>query len=202
MLLMVSVLGVLTLGTASILDSWARLQTNTEKFEEVLLLDRILDTILANVVPFTWPEDTGTPTPPQFLEFQGTADHLITPYLHRFNRLEDGAIRFCGFFLEGESFVVYYCDRPPFPEDLGADGVRRVVLANNVKEVSFFYADLQDDVLEFEESWDEENEYLPLAVMVQIEWNDGMHENWLRRTAGSDFYGRWGKWQQNRAVNL
>jgi hypothetical protein len=64
--------------------------------------------------------------------------------------------------------------------------------------VSCQYADFDEDALEFLDEWDEEKTYVPLAVLMQVKWLDGRHENWLRRTAGSSLYERHGTWEQER----
>ena len=97
--------------------------------------------------------------------------------------------------IEDGEFVVYYCDRPPFPNDLGDERLTRSILTTDVDEIKFKYVDLDDEDIEFIDNW-EDRDYMPLGIWVRVVWNDGTHEDWLRRTAGSGYYERWGVWEQ------
>jgi hypothetical protein len=189
--LLVTVIGILLLGSTAITDGWQKLEVQSQRFEAVLILDRTVDGIFANIVPFTWPDPDNVEVP----VFVGRPAAMTAAYMHAFNRLEDGAIRFCTFLLEEDEFVVYYCDRPPFPEDLMAEGLGRSVLATGVESVSFSYADLEDEALVFVDDW-QDRTYHPLAVWLHIVWQNGTYEDWLRRTAGSSYHERWGIWTQ------
>ncbi len=190
--LLVTVIGVLFLGTATVTSSWEQLNRHSQQLENVLLLDRSIDSLLSNIIPFTWPNDDFRRPP---LSFRGDSERVDFTYIHAFNRLEDGAIRTCAMLLEDDEFVAYYCERPPFPESLSAEKLRRSVLSHDVDSVSFFYLDQEDEDVEFIDDWGD-RDYLPLAILVHVEWNDGTEKNWLRRTGGSSYYERWGRWQQ------
>lgn len=197
--LLAVILTVLVSGTYTVVESWSRVNSHAEHIEELLVLDRTIDSILSNVVPFTWPLDTGAVKKEPAQIFVGAPDHVIVSYVHNFNQLDDGAIRYCGFFIDRNSdLYAYYCDRPPFPEDLNDPKLRKSYLAAGIESVSCQYADFDEDALEFLDEWDEEKTYVPLAVLMQVKWLDGRHENWLRRTAGSSRYERHGTWEQER----
>lgn len=194
--LTVIIIGILVIGSQGVMSSWSRLDRHSRKFDEVLLLDRTIDSIFSNIVDFTWPNEDHEEIP----IFVGAPETMTAAYIHPFNRLQDGAIRFCSFSVESSSLVVYYCERPPFPEDPRSPRLHRSVLATNVDRILFSYADLDSDgKIEFVDSWDDRL-YLPLAIWIRVVWNDGTHEDWLRRTAGSSWYERRGKWIQKRAT--
>ena len=197
--LLAVILTILVSGTYTIVESWSRVNSHTEHLEEILVLDRTIDSILSNVVPFTWPADIGERQPKPVQIFVGEPDHMIVSYLHQFNRLEDGAIRYCGFFIDRHSdLYAYYCDSPPFPSDLNDPKIKKSYLAAGVENIAFQYGDMNNDELIFEDTWDPEHAYLPLAILMQVKWFGGRHENWLRRTAGAGLYERHGSWQSDR----
>ncbi len=195
-ILLVTVIGLLFLSTGTVMSSWAHLERHAGSFKEVLALDRTLDTLLSNIIPVTWPdEDLEGPK----LVFQGENDKLIFTYIHSFNQLEDGAIRSCCLVKEENNLVAYYCERPPFPESLKSDRLNRSVLAHNVDSVEFSFIDLDEVDIEFIDDW-EDRDYLPLGVLMHVEWIDGTYNNWFRRTAGSSYFERWGNWEQRERL--
>lgn len=191
--LLTVVIGTLAIGSFVVIDSWERLERHHQSFQQFMLLERTVDSILPNLIPFSWPNEDGADT----LHFYGERDAMVGAYIHPFNRLEDGAIRFCGLFLEDDELVAYYCEHPPYPEDNGDDRLRRSVLSREVAEITFRYADLEEGEIVFVEAW-EDRDYLPLAVWIRVTWRNDIHADWLRRTAASSYYERWGKWEQKR----
>ena len=172
-------------------QSWGRLHREQQRFAELLVLDRTLDTILTNVVPFSWKDDENE----DVSVFLGESDRLRVTYLHRLNEVADGAIRFVELALEEGCLVAYYRQRPFWDLEDVRDSVKKSVLAEEAQAVSFQYADwTEEDELDWLDEWDEEREDLPLAVLITVEWEDGRSESWLRRTAGSGYRERWGKW--------
>jgi hypothetical protein len=127
--------------------------------------------------------------------FVGEQNAMIAAYMHPFNDPDDGAIRFCALLLEDDELVIYYTNRPPFPLDLDDPSLQRSVLSNDVTDLSFSYADMDEERIEFVDSWDD-RDYMPLAINVRVTWNGDEHEDWLRRTGGSSYYERWGNWEQ------
>lgn len=189
--LLTSVLLVLFLGLYGVMQSWDRQVVHARHFESTLVLDRTLDTILSNTIPFTWPDDTYPDQP----IFSGARDQVTLAYLHRVHRMEDGAIRFCHLRQEDAELVAYYCERPPFPLELYDERLTRTVLASGVEWVDFSYADYEEEQIYFTEDWGERLQ-LPLAIQVRVRWEDGREQQWLRRTAGSSFYERLGAWER------
>ncbi len=191
LLLLTMVILVVVMATSTVMQGWDRLNVNQRRFEEVQQIDRAVESIFPNIVPFTWQDDTGTPYP----MFEGTESAVLLTYLHPLNKLEDGALRFCFLQQEDDLLVVYYCERPPFPEELDDDKLRRSVLAVGVEEVLFRYGDIAGEDIVFETDWVDLN-YTPLALSMSVRWQDGTVRNWLRRAGGSSYYERWGDWKQ------
>ena len=76
-----------------------------------------------------------------------------------------------------------------------SDRLRRSVLAYNVASVRFTYYDLDESDIDTTDDW-KKQDYLPLAIAIAVQWKDGTRHTWLRRTAGTSYYERWGKWEQ------
>ncbi len=189
--LLTSVLLVLYMSLFTVMHSWDSLATQSRLFDEAMSVDRTVDAVFSNAVPFSWPDDEGDQTP----VFLGRPDEMTVAYMHQVNRLKDGAIRFCRFRIEDGSLVVYYCERPPFPEDTGSERLRRSILARDVVDLAFSYADLEDEEVVFVEDWGDRL-HSPLAIRMDVEWSDGTRRTWLRRAAGVSYYERWGTWTQ------
>jgi hypothetical protein len=192
MLLLGFVVAVLFMGTHAVLTSWEQLETYNVEFQERVALDRTFDRILSNAVPFRWPDDVEDGDRREYLAFVGEPEALTVATLHEAYTVEDGALRFCRFEHEDDRLVVYYTNRPPFPEDLDDRRVSRSVLAHGVTRLGFLYASWEDGRIVFIDDW-EDRDYMPLAILIQLEWEDGGSENWLRRTAGSSYFESWGK---------
>ncbi len=172
--------------------SWQKISRKREQFREVLKIDRTLDTVLSNIVPFTWPNDERRETG----IFQGRSDQLDFAYRHTPNNLQDGALRFAQLRVENEQLVMFYQERPLI-DGTATPALRRSVLAKGVARIDCLYADWSPDSgLEWVDIWNLESDRdeTPLAVLVWVHWLDGRWECWLRRTAGSGHRERWGNW--------
>lgn len=177
--------------------SWEKLRGEHARFRSLLVLDRALDGLLSNAVPFTWPNEDGEAVP----FFVGEAEYLRLVTLHPVTQADEGALRFAEVFVHNGLLQVSYTVRPY--RELQADSreVRTTVLATGVDRVEFSYADWSGDEsgdwgnrLLWVDEWDVERKELPLAVMVTVWWDDGRVESWLRRLA-SGYRERWGKWE-------
>ncbi|MCK5801355.1 MAG: hypothetical protein KAI66_00915 [Lentisphaeria bacterium] len=196
---------VILLGFSShVTRTWESLRREETLFSELLALERALDSMFSNAVPFSWPSDENeNESRPVFV---GEKEHVRLTYLHRLNSAEDGAIRFVDVQLEEDELVAWHTERPLFNwEELSAVG-QRTVLARNVSSIEFVYGDWRPDAdadwgsrLEWVGLWegdedDKPREHLPLAIMLTVTWEDGRVESWLRRTAGQSYRRRFGKW--------
>ncbi len=71
---------------------------------------------------------------------------------------------------------------------------RKEVIASDVENISFLYADREENSIIWSDDWDEETEKnIPLGIQMTIEFKNGRKTSWLRRTAGSSFESEYGK---------
>jgi len=184
--------GVLFGFSREVTRSWGRLQAEQRRFAGLMALDRALDSILANAVPFMWRDEDNVPA----LLFLGESDRLRLAYLHQINNVEDGGLRFLELRVRDNRLEAVYRERPSLDWEEDAEFAKVSLLADNVEEVLFEYADwIKDEGIDWVDEWDPERKDMPLAVIVQVRWQDGRVESWLRRTAGAGFHERWGKWE-------
>ena len=181
-------------------NSWTRIIKERNRFSELLALDRTLNSVLDQMIPFTWPDPDGVKTP--FLTAE--RDRLRCAYLHRLNDEVEGALRFAEFVLEDGKFYLVYSDRPFLNWDEVGERKKTALLAEKVDSIDFLYADWSaDDSLDWGERlmWLDEWENIesermdvPLAVKLTVNWQDGRTETWLRRCMGTSYRERYGKW--------
>lgn len=195
-LLLLVVVALLSFGR-EMARSWEKLRGEHARFRTLLTLDRALDGLLSNAVPFTWPNEDGEAVP----FFVGEADYLRLVSLHPVTVADEGALRFAEVFVRAGILQVAYTVRPYRGAVEDSEQVRTSVLATGVDRVEFSYADWSGDEsgdwgdrLLWLDEWDAERQELPLAVMVTVWWDDGRVESWLRRLA-SGYRERWGKWE-------
>lgn len=186
--------------SSSVSKSWEQMVREKNRFNELLNLDRAIDKVLANTVPFTWRDDEKQKYPFIVADPHG----LRVAYLHQLRDAEEGALRFAEFILQDNELYLLYSDRPFF--DWAEAGARQqqVLLAEEVEEVSFRYADWTDDAdvnwqdrLLWLDEWETVNSErmdAPLAVMMTVRWRDGRSQTWIRRTMGNAYRERFGKW--------
>ena len=192
--------------SAQVSGSWARLTVERNRFNELLCMDRVIDGVLSNAIPFMWRTEDEIPSEAPFIVAEH--DYLRIAYMHNLNDAEEGAIRFVEFSLEDGNLLAVYADRP-FIDWSGISEDRRTVsvLATDVASVEFQYADWSSDVSEewrdrlfWRDIWVEDEDAetrndIPLAVKMTVEWNDGRRECWLRRTMGNSFRERYGTYK-------
>lgn len=186
--------------------AWERMRRDQHRLGDLMTLDRALDGMLTNAIPFLWPEPDADVGAKEALVFAGRSDSLLLTTLNRSVTADsDGAIRFALLSVE-DGELVARCHSRPFWDwrEVGEAG-QVSVLATGVDRVEFAYADFNpddnaewDDRLEWTSEWDVDDERprqeIPLAIMVTVVWQDGRVESWLRRTAGQGYRERFGKW--------
>jgi len=182
---------------------WKKLQQEKKIFNELMTLDRSLDNILSNTIPFIWRDDENR----KMLLFSGDPQQLILTYIHHTNNIKQGGIRFMAIRQEEDQLVAYYQERPTLTWDnINSDLVTRTILAKNIESITFNYADYIpiDEKFTWQENWeglqaaDNLNDVrleIPLAIMIHITWKNGRDESWIRRTTGSSWHERYGSWQ-------
>lgn len=177
----------LIIGTslAAFTRSWRQAQKVGSELERNQAIDRVAETLFRGAVPFLWPDtDRGEDR----YVFQGETDEL---YLTALGRTRSGAdaFRFVRLYREGEELLCDWSTEPLLPwEDLTAQKYKTEKIASGVQEIYFKYAaeGQSDEAVDWYDDWDdEEQEGIPLAIQLTIEWRDGTRERWLRRTAGT-----------------
>lgn len=189
--ILVLLLGMLFAAGNGITRSWSRLQVEEARFEEVMELDRVLDNIFSNTVPFHWRDKDMKPVP----MFQGGPESVRLTYRHTANAPGEGALRFVTLSVKDGLLLAQYSDRPRLDWEESSAPVQESVLAKGVASVDFQYADWdQDNGIVWTPEWDPDSERqdIPLAIMLTLHWEDGRRETWLRRTAGNSQFERWG----------
>ena len=186
-------------------SSWGSITTERNRLAELLALDRTLDGILSNAVPFLWRErEDGIVQVVPFIVAE--ADVLRIAYLHRLNDTAEGSLRFVELFLEDGELKALYTDRPFINwEDIADDRKKVSVISTGVESISFLYADFSSDVsdawqdrLFWRDAWeteDSERKDIPLAIQIRVKWQDGREESWLRRTMGNSYRERYGTFE-------
>ena len=170
----------------AITSSWGRLSKESEQFRELLALDRTMDTMLSNIIPFKWQDEDGN----QFLVFQGGSNWVSFAYRHRVNNLEEGAIRFFGLQVSNNKLHALYQNRPLLRLDAPGATARRSILAEDVSRLQCSYAVREDGEVVWKEQWNtvEKRGRLPIGIRLDVFWQDGRREVWIRRVAGNGYY--------------
>ena len=188
--------------SSQVADTWTRLTVERNRFNELLAMDRVIDSLLSNAVPFIW-RDTSeelTTTAPFIIAEE---DRLRVASIHRLNDADEGALRFAEFYLEDGDLKVTYSDRPFMDwSEVAEDKQRTCILTTDVDSLAFEYADWSSDVstewrdrMFWRVDWettDSGRTDIPLAIKMTVTWKDGREECWLRHTVGNSFRERYG----------
>lgn len=183
--------------------SWEQIIRERNRMAELMNLDRTIDAVLANTIPFVWRDD-GDEKDQTFPFIVGDSNGLRVAYLHTIHDEIEGGIRFAEFLLENGSLYLKYSDRPFFDWDQAYGRSQTVLLAEEIAEVRFLYLDWNDDAesdwkdralwLDHWETAESERMDAPLAIAMKVVWKDGHSHVWMRRTMGNSFRERYGKW--------
>lgn len=172
--------------------TWEIIQDSSSYLEKIQCIDRIANTAFRNMIPFHWQDNMHKKRE----IFKGDPDSILFAYLHRAIGENATGIRFLQITLESNQIVARYRSTPIlfFQEEIATSNIKEEVLIDNVKSLQFEYADKKDNEIIWYSDWDEEKElYIPIAIMMTIEFKNGQTEYWLRRTAGSSFESTFGK---------
>ena len=183
---------MVTIGTGmfSIQRTWKRMSKKNDELKIFQTLDRVFDTAFRNTVRFTWHNDNFQ----QKSVFLGNNNECIIAYIHRITLPSDGGIRFLKLYLDGNNLVAAYRKYPILYWEENNREIQKEVLATNIKNISFLYAGRDNNEIIWTDDWDEENnQNIPLAIQITVEWENGLQEQWLRRTAGAGKFESYGK---------
>ena len=183
--------------------SWQQIIRERNRMLELMNLDRTIDAVLANAIPFVWRDD-GSDKDETFPFIVADPTGLRIAYLHPIHDEVEGAIRFAEFVLQDDKLYLDYSDRPFYDWNQAAERTQRVLLAEEIAELRFLYLDWTDDTdadwqnralwLDQWETVDSERTDIPLAIAMKVLWKDGRSHTWLRRTLGNSYRERYGKW--------
>lgn len=197
---MITLVSLLAVASKMFYDGYHRAQQITEKLEEFMGIDRIMDIYVRNMIPFKWKDKDNSS---RFL-FSGKENELMFTALRRAANGGNGGLLFIRLKLENDQLIAEYSPYPrlPWVEDDEQLSWKQEIISKNVASITFKYAETtisetNSSELEWLESW-EENEHaaIPLAVQMNVQWKNGSEESWLRRTAGVSFHSTLG----NRAT--
>lgn len=186
-----------SMGLMSVQQTWRRIHSHGERFNNMLKIDRVIENSFRNIIPFSWTEKDTQEERPVFL---GEPERIIFASRHRITSTSFSAIRFVSLFLDDDKLIAEYRDSPILEWSKDENGLKREVLAHDVESIKFRYADLNEsESIDWIEDWDEENSknFMPLAVQLEVVWKDGTKERWLRRTAGSGKFETFGVRESN-----
>ncbi len=184
--------------------SWQQIIRERNRMFELMTLDRTIDAVLANAVPFIWQDDEAGDENETFPFIVGDPTGLRIAYLHSIHDAVEGGVRFAEFILEDGTLYLDYSDRPFFEWNQATDRTQRVLLAEGIAELRFLYLDWNADTdadwknralwLDQWETADTERTDIPLAIAMKVSWQDGREHTWFRRTLGNSYRERYGKW--------
>jgi len=196
--ILMMMLAMLFMAANGITSSWGKINREKDHFMAVIAVDRAIDSLFSNILPFRWHDSENNP----LLAFRGESEQVSFVYRHRLNNIKDGALRNVIIFVENDKLKATYQERPLL--ELGKDPGPRaetVVLAEGIERIEIQYADWRlDHGIEWTDHWNIENERneTPLGVLIEVYWLNGYQESWLRRTAGNGFDEQLGDWQPKR----
>ena len=177
-------------GIFSIQQTWKKMSGKSKMIKMYQTLDRVFDTAFRNSVPFLWSNDNFQ----KKSVFVGNSDECTIAYIHRITNPSDGGIRFLKIYLRDGNLIAEYSKFPILYWDENETGIQKEILASGIESISFLYADRQENEIIWLDDWDEENnQNIPLAVQIKVEWENGNSEQWLRRTAGAGRFESFGK---------
>ena len=174
------------MGVMAVQQNWRKIHEHSEKLKNLMAIDRVVESSFRNIIPFTWPEEG---TYKEISVFQGEPDKILYASIHRINEGDNNALRFIRLFNDNGNLVAEYRNSPIIADDDDNTGIRREVLSQNVKKLSFLYLSMDETgQIQWKDDWDEKAENqdpVPIAVQMNIEWENGESCSWLRRTAGA-----------------
>ena len=182
--------------------SWQQIIRERNRMIELMNLDRTIDAVLANAVPFIWRDD-GSDAKETYPFIVADPGGLRIAYLHPIHDNIEGGIRFAEFILENGELYLQYSDRPFYDWNQAAERTQRVLLAEGIAELHFLYLDWNDSDDDWQnralwldqwETSDSERTDIPLAIAMTVVWQDDRTHTWFRRTLGNSFRERYGKW--------
>ena len=184
----------ITAGTAlsGVQQSWKTVTNHSDRLMKRIMIDKVVNANFRNIIPFKW-RDRKLLKNRQI--FFGKSDQIIFATTHRVNDTQEGGIRFLSIFVEDDQLIAMYQKTPILYWDMDKESGNSEVLAEHVKSIEFTYGDLNSKrEIEWFDNWDEEKEpFIPMAIQMTVNWDDGTSDVWLRRTAGASKRSNFGR---------
>ena len=188
--ILLMILTISAMALSVVQRTWKSTADHEASLKQYRTIDLIVDVAFRNAIPFYWRDRNNK----EVMIFAGEPDAVTLAYLHRINDRREGGIRFLRLFRQNRRLIAEYRKLPFLYDGAEEFEFEREVIAENVTDLSFIYADRRDDRLEWLESWDaEQMKNLPLAIQMEVRFSDGTQQNWLRRTAGNGQFQEWGR---------
>lgn len=194
MAIMIVVALIIATASSTFYNAYTRSLKATKKLKTYMAIDRIWDTCVRNMVPFKWNDEENVS---RFI-FEGTEDTLLFTALRRAHGDDPNGLIFIKLEVENSKLIArssFYPMRFWLEDEATDQKIEKEILAENVKEITFEYAEMNEDgdAIEWLETWEEDDHAaIPLAVRMKVEWLDGTVEYWLRRTAGTELRSTFG----------
>ena len=201
MAIMVFVALIIGTASAAFYNAWRRSVRVTDRLKVRQNIDRIMDTCVRNMIPFSWKNEDDQ----EQVVFMGSREEMFFTARRRAAEGDNSAYLFIRLKVnEKQQLTAEYHTLPRFPwQEEGTYEMKREVLADNIISISFLYASLNDEEIIWDDDWEEYDPeaaqddqtdilLIPLAVQMTVEWQDGTKEVWLRRTSAVSRYSRFG----------
>lgn len=173
-------------------QGWNVIRESSAELETLQRLDRIADTAFRNAVPFHWPDENNR----NVQLFRGKEAFLRLAHLHRVNDPAEGGLRFLEISKEESDLIARY-RRYPIIEDNDAE-CRTEVIASGIRHLSFSYAFRENGKISWQSEFDAETaQTIPVAIRMNVEFENGRKVSFLRRTAGNSNVSSYGKFRED-----
>ena len=186
LLIMSAIMLIIALTLKTTYNSWAKTSKIAAQTDWKRSIDQVVNTAFKNAIYFTWANDNFA----EVMVFNGQQSSLLLPYLHRLNSGDIGGIRFLQLSQEDDKLIARYRDTPVLQwQNNSENDLNKEIIADNVKRVSFLYADVapEDNSIQLTDTWNNDKNIIPRGIQITIEFENGDKESWFRRTAGSAF---------------
>ena len=182
----------------STVDSLEVQEKSAKRIVGLVNLDKNAQKMFTNTVPFTWRDEENQRVP----HFYGAPDMMRFVHLNRVNDEKDGGLRFVQLYIDNEQKLIAHYQTRPFLN--GSEIIEEIAfkstLAEGVDSLNFQYASVLENQqssedIEWLSEWEEDRLDIPLAVRMDVSWQNGRTESFLWRTAGNSYYERMGAWK-------
>jgi len=179
-------LAVISLSFRGVVLAWRGMVRGTGNVEAAIRAERMADVLFCNLALFSYPDPDGggERKMPELRE-----ESIFAVTRTRADSLESPGLLYFRLYLSDDGELMLESTTTPFFPDMKSAEMRltREVVLSGVEEVSFSYGWFENGELEWVNEWSEEN-FLPSAVLMQVEFKNGDRDSWLRRVGGAQEY--------------